>query len=107
MHGLREAKDPSFEQLPVGSLARLVREGQGLPGRVDRSADVLARPLATDQPSFVEDLDIAARVYFAHEVEAACGQRYPGGGDVGEQATQVGRQPGRSAARAQLGLGAA
>lgn len=67
MHRLREAKGPSFEQLPVRSLACLVQEGQGLPGRVNRSSDVLARPLSFDHPAFVEERDITAPIDFAHE----------------------------------------
>lgn len=97
MDRLREAKGPSFEQLPVRCRTGLVRERQGLPGRVDRSPDVLARPLAADQPAFVEEFDIAAPVDFAHEVEAACGQRDPGGGEVWEHAPQGGCQPGQAA----------
>ena len=102
MHRLREAKGPSFEQLPVRGLARLVREGQGLSGGIDRRPPVLPGPLSADQPPLVEELDIAAPIDFAHEVKAACSQRHPGSGEVRERATQVGRQPWTPASQAQL-----
>ncbi len=93
MNRLFDAKEASFEDLPISLVTGFVRNGQCVLPGVDRGADILASPLGAHQPPLVEQGHVSSRVDLAHNVEAPSREGQSLGVEVRDQAAQFGGQP--------------